>query len=255
MSAHEQHAAVDVDPAAVLLGTHMFGDLTAAEVDPLARAAIVRRYGKGEHIFEVGDPADTMLVVVSGRGRDSILTPDGDEFMHAMWEPGMIVGEAGVFAPDHTRIMAFIAVEPTVVLALPGDYLISFLLRHPITMQRALEVVAAHARAVTVQLAARSLRSLRERVLLHLLELAEANPARADGSAVTPPVSQSMLSTMVGVSRENVNRALAALSAEGVVRAESGAYVVVNRDRAWREVTGGGPEVARPNRGRAAQPG
>ena len=255
MSAREEHAAADVDPAAVLLGTHMFGDLTAAEVEPLARAAVVRRYGKGENIFEVGDPADSMLVVVSGRGRDSILTPDGDEFMYAMWEPGMIVGEAGVFAPDHTRIMAFIAVEPTVLLALPSEHLIPFLLRHPIAMQRALEVVAAHARAITVQLATRSLRSLRERVLLHLLELAEANPPRADGSAVTPPVSQSMLSTMAGVTRENVNRALATLIADGYVRAESGAYVVVDRARAWREVTGGGPEVVRPNRSRAAQPG
>ncbi|MGH7686071.1 MAG: Crp/Fnr family transcriptional regulator [Candidatus Dormibacteria bacterium] len=254
MSASEQRAALDVDPAAVLLSTHMFSDLTAAEVEPLARAAVVRRYGRGEHIFDVGDTADSMLVVVSGQGRDSLLTADGDEFMYAMWEPGMIVGEVGVFAPDHTRLMAFIAVQPTVLLALPRADLMPFLLRHPIAMQRALEVVASHARALRVQLVARSMRPLRERVLLHLLELAEAGPPRADGSAVTPPVSQSMLSTMAGVTRENVNRALATLIAEGVVRAESGAYVVSDRVRAWREVTGGGPEVGRPNRGGVAQP-
>lgn len=239
----------------MLLGTYLFQDLTPAEIEPLARAAEVRRYGPGEHIFDVGDTAEFLYVIVSGEARDSILTLDGDEYMHAMWGPGMVVGDAGFFAPDNSRVMAFIAVQPTVLLLLSRSDVMPFLLRHPAAMRRALENLAATARALTVEAATRSLRSLRDRVLLRLLELADSNPPRADGSAVTPRISQSTLSTMVGVSRENVNRALAALTAAGVVRAESGVYVVVDRARAWDEVMGGGPELSRPNRRRPAERG
>lgn len=244
----------DPDRVSVLLGTYLFQDLTPAEIEPLARSAEVRRYGRGERIFDVGDRADHLYVVLSGEARDSILTDDGDEYMYAMWGPGMVVGEPGFFAAEKTRVMAFIAVQPTTVLMLAYDQVLPFLVKHPAAMSRALEGLAAHSRAQTVQLATTVLRSLRERLLLRLLELAETNPPRPDGSAVTPPVSQSTLSTMVGVSRENVNRALASLVAAGVVRSAGGQYVVVDRARAWREITSGSPEVGRPNR-RTGAPG
>lgn len=239
----------------VLLGTYLFQDLSPAEVEPLARAAEVQRFGAGERIFDIGDRADRLYVIVSGEARDSALTEDGDEYMYAMWGPGMVVGEPGFFSPDKTRVLAFIAVEPMTVLTLTHEHVMPFLLRHPQVMVRALEGLASLARVLTVLGATNTLRSLRERLLLRLLELAETNPLRSDGSAVTPRVSQSMLSAMVGVSRENVNRALAALTARGLVRAESGRYVVVDRERAWREVTSGSPELERPNRRTAPPPG
>lgn len=237
-----------VDRVSVLLGTYLFQDLTPAEVEPLARTADIRQFGRGERIFDVGDRADQLYVIVGGEARDSILTDDGDEYMYAMWGPGMVVGEPGFFAAEKTRVMAFIAVQPTTVLLLAYDRVMPFLAQHPAAMSRALEGLASYSRAQTVQLATTALRSLRERLLLRLLELADTNPLRPDGSAVTPHVSQSTLSTMVGVSRENVNRALASLVAAGAVRSEGGQYVVVDRARAWREITSGSPEVGRPNR-------
>ena len=45
-----------------------------------------------------------------------------------------------------------------------------------------------------------------------------AHWACATGLAVIPEISQSTLAAMTGVSRENVNRALAVLTAEGAIR-------------------------------------
>lgn len=248
-------AAPVPDRVSVLLGTYLFQDLSPAEVEPLARTAEVLRFGRGAHIFDIGDRADRLYVVVSGETRDSVVTEDGDEFMYAMWGPGMVVGEPGFFSPEKTRVLAFIAVAPTTVLALAHEHVMPFLLRHPPAMVRALEGLASLARSLSVQVATDNLQALRERLLLRLLDLADTNPQRRDASAVTPKVTQSMLSAMVGVSRENVNRALASLIASGLVRAEGGQYVVVDRARAWREVTSGSPELERPNRRTAPPPG
>lgn len=53
---------------------------------------------------------------------------------------------------------------------------------------------------------------------MRLLKLAESRPERSSGEAMTPWISQSTLAAMIGVSRENVNRALAALAIDGAVR-------------------------------------
>ena len=53
---------------------------------------------------------------------------------------------------------------------------------------------------------------------------------------------------MVGVTRENVNRALAALAASGAIRMESGSYVLPALDRLRTEISNGQPALERRNR-------
>jgi DNA-binding GntR family transcriptional regulator len=53
---------------------------------------------------------------------------------------------------------------------------------------------------------------------------------------------------MVGVTRENVNRALASLAASGSIRIESGSYVLPALDRLRTEISNGQPVLERRNR-------
>ena len=50
---------------------------------------------------------------------------------------------------------------------------------------------------------------------------------------------------MVGVSRENVNRALSALTAQGSIRQENGQYVLVDEQRLRLELARDWPLAAR----------
>ena len=238
----------EVDPVATLLGTYLFEELSPAEVEPLARAAIERRLDRNEYLTRVGDPADSLWVVASGQLKDQIVTEDGDEVVHSVFGPGMVLGEPGYFAIERNRMMAVIAVEPTVILVLRRDDLTPFLARHPAVVTRALEGLASIARGQTELIAALARRPLQERLLLRLLELAETDLDRPDGAAVTPKIAQSTLAAMVGVSRENTNRALAALAAEGSVRIEAGRYVLPDPERLRVEVSNGGPLLWRRNR-------
>jgi DNA-binding GntR family transcriptional regulator len=61
-------------------------------------------------------------------------------------------------------------------------------------------------------------------------------------------MSQSTLAAMVGVSRENVNRALSALVAEATIRQESGRYVLVDEERVHRELARDWPLASRRDR-------
>jgi biotin operon repressor len=81
-----------------------------------------------------------------------------------------------------------------------------------------------------------------------MLELVDSSPERLSGLATTPKISQSVLAGMVGVSRENVNRALAALMNEGSIRQERGRYVLVDEERLRRELSRDWPLVGRRDR-------
>jgi CRP-like cAMP-binding protein len=241
-------AAREIDRVSLLLDTYLFADLTPAELEPLARAATIRRAVRGEHIFHVGDPADEIVVVASGELKDAVYTEDGDEVVHSLFGRGMVFGEAGFFAPERNRVMAMIALEPCTLLVLRRVELAPFLQRHPQVMLRALEGLSSVARSQTAVIAALARRPLPERLLLCLLDLVETNAQTADDASVTPRVSQATLAAMVGASRENVNRALGALAAEGTVRLEAGRYVIADPDGVRRAVSRGWPLLEKRNR-------
>lgn len=223
--------APDPDRVLLLLGTTVFGDLSPAEVEPLARTATIRRAVRGEHIFDIGDPADAVYVVASGQLRDAIYTDDGAEITHSLWQPGELLGEVGFFARQHKRVMALIALEPTTLVVIGREPLMTFLGRHPGVSLKLLEHVASTSQWQTGMLLTLARRPLADRVVLRLLDLAESSGVADERVATTPRLSQSTLASMVGASRENVNRALAALTADGTVRIEAGRFVIVEPDR------------------------
>jgi CRP-like cAMP-binding protein len=161
----------------------------------------------------------------------------------------MTFGEPGFFAVDHVRIVETLAVQHSAVVVLHRRELVPFMRRHPEVKDRALEALASNTRWQTTMISALSSRPLADRLILRLLELADTNPDRAAGSpAFTPKISQSTLAAMVGVSRENVNRALAALVSGGAIRREGGRYVLIDETTLREQVTRDWPMSIRRDR-------
>jgi len=137
---------------------------------------------------------------------------------------------------------------PTTLIRLDRRDLVPFMGRYPILKDRALEALASNTRFQANLISSLLTRPLAERLVLRLLELIDSSPERRSGEAVTPKITQSTLAAMIGVSRENVNRALAALALDGSVRLEDGRYVLVDEERLRREVAQGWPQPARRDR-------
>jgi CRP-like cAMP-binding protein len=85
-------------------------------------------------------------------------------------------------------------------------------------------------------------------LLLRLVELADTNPRGTDGAGVTPRISRATLAAMVGVSRENVNRTLSALAADGTILIQAGSYVLPELERLREEISDGLPILDTRNR-------
>lgn len=211
-----------------LARSYLFEDLTREQLAPLAAAVGTREYARGEYVWHAGDAADEVYVVVEGEIKDSVLDADGVEIVHFLHGPGMSFGEPGYFALDHNRLVEDVAVAPSVLIRLPRAELDPFMARYPCIKDRVLERLASDMRWISTLVVSLVSRSLADRIGLRLLEMIDSSESTGDGPAVTPPISQAMLAAMVGVSRENVNRALAGLTADGLIRQDRGRYVIVD---------------------------
>jgi CRP-like cAMP-binding protein len=211
-----------------LARSYLFEDLTREQLAPLAASATTRALAREEYLWRVGAPAHDIYVVLSGETKDSVVDADGYEVIHFVHGPGMTFGEPGYFAVDHQRVVEMSALAPTVLIRLDRRYLDPFIAQHPVIKDRALERLASNTRWQTTMLASVFRRSLADRIGLRLLELVDANAERVGDAPVTPKISQSTLAAMVGVSREHVNRSLATLAADGLVRLDRGRYVIAD---------------------------
>jgi CRP-like cAMP-binding protein len=211
-----------------LARSYLFEDLSREQLAPLAERATTRSLVRGEYLFRVGAPAHEIWVVLSGEVKDSIVDADGHELTHWVYGPGMTFGEPGFFAVDHKRLVEIVASAPSVLIRLDRQDLAPFMAQHLSVKDRALERLASNTRWHTMMIASTVRRSLADRVGLRLLELVASNHDRPAGAPVTPKISQSTLAAMVGVSRENVNRALASLTADGLVLFDNGRYRLVD---------------------------
>ena len=90
--------------------TAMRGDLGMEWVKPFTTA---REAHTGDVMFHKGDPANLMFFVVSGRFR---LMEIGIDI-----QPGEIVGELGLLAPDHARTGTLKCLDPGQVLQITYD--------------------------------------------------------------------------------------------------------------------------------------
>lgn len=236
------------DILAGLSKSYLFEDLTVEDLRPLASAVPTRFLVRNERLCNLGDPADELWVVLSGEVKDSVVDAEGYEVIHFVHGPGMTFGEPGFFSVERTRIVEVIALEPTEIVLLRRGDLVPFMDRHPSVKDRALEALASNSRWQTTMISSAARRPLTDRLILRLLELAESSPERSSGEVSTPKISQSTLASMIGVSRENVNRALSALAIDGSIRQENGRYVLIDEERLRREVSRDWPLAGRRDR-------
>lgn len=113
--------------------------------------------------------------------------------------------------------MDIVAVRRSIIVIIDRPTLTDYLGRHPATKDAVIRKMAQVWRWYTVAMTSLVMRPLLERISMRLIELAGSEPRRPDGLAVTPRLSQSTLASMVGVSRKNLNRALAVMMHNGSV--------------------------------------
>jgi len=217
----------------------LFHSLTAAELDDLLAHARVVRYPARAPLFARGDPGGQMIAVISGRVRISLTGPDGHELILNVIEAGQLFGEIAML-DGRDRTADATIVEPAELLIIDRRDFLPFLARHSELAVRLLLTLCERMRTTTDQIEDIFLLPVTARLAKKLLQMAAAHgQPGAGGVKIGARLSQRELGGMLGVSRESINKHLAAWQKAGLVTVEGGAITLLDRDEMTRLAEGG----------------
>ncbi len=208
----------------------LFRFLPPADLDRLGDLAIRRVYGKSEPIFMKGDPGNAMMAVLSGRVQICTYSSDGREVVLNVILPGEVFGEIALIDGGERTADAF-TMETTELLILSRRDFLPYLERNPKVCIKLLEMMCLRMRWTSEQLEDFSFLDLRSRLAKRLLYLATLHGEETEkGTRIGVRLPQHLLASMIGTSREAVNKQLRAWEGEGTIDVSRGSVTIVNRE-------------------------
>ena len=214
-----------------LAAVPLFAGLAAPALESLARAVRSRRFRRGEVVFHLGDPGDALFVVSGGAVKITLPSEAGDEAIIATLRAGDFFGELALLdgAP---RSATATALEPTETLVLPRDRFRDLVATEPAIRDALLAALARELRRLTVHVEDLHFLDIAGRLAARLARLATDQGQRAaDGTIrLDAPLTQTDLASMVGCTRQSVNKLLGLFVRDGLVAIDHEAIVVLDLD-------------------------
>ena len=185
-----------------LRGTMLFSDLQDDSLDHIAEAGTVRSLHRGVVLFDEGATPDQCYLVLSGRIAIAHESEDGRESLLAVLGAGELFGEMG-FLDGYNRSAQARTLEESAVLVVPYAELRLLYEKNPSALWSAVRLLAGRLRTMDEALSDVVFLDVMGRTAKRLLEMA------GDRDEFEMPLTQEELASMVGASRERVNKAIA----------------------------------------------
>jgi len=214
----------------------LFADLSAAELAGLAALMRPRPYARDEVIYLRGDPGTAFYVIASGKVKIALTSPEGKELILRRLGPGGFHGEIALL-DDEPRSADAIATEASMQLVLQRDAFRQFLADHPELATKLLGTVSRYLRSNAELIQDATFLDVPARLARVLLDLASAPGADLPqpGAVIPDRMKQGELASLVGATRESVNKWLRYFQRRGWIRWEPGRLTLLQpaklRDR------------------------
>ncbi|MCC6831129.1 MAG: Crp/Fnr family transcriptional regulator [Thermoleophilia bacterium] len=203
----------------------LFDGVPDADVQRVLSIARRRAFQRGEVVFHVDDPADTLHLVVSGRFAVRVQTAVGDIAILNVVGPGEMFGELALIG-DGRRSATVEALEPAETRSIHRPDFERLRAEHPAVTEVMVAVLAARVSRLSRHLLEALYLPSDKRVRRRLAELARVY-APGGGEALIP-LRQEDLAGLAGTSRATVNRVLREEEARGTVLLGRGRTTVLD---------------------------
>jgi CRP-like cAMP-binding protein len=216
-------SGVRADPE-LLAKLGLFADLTEVELVKLAALMRPRRYARDEVIYLRGDPGTAFYIIVSGKVKIALTSPDGKELILRRLGPSDFHGELALL-DDEPRSADAVATEASLLLVLQRNTFRQFLADHPDIASKLLTTVSQYLRRNAELIQDATFLDVPARLARILLELAGSHGATElppPGAVIPDRLKQSELASLVGATRESINKWLGSFEKQGLIRYDKG---------------------------------
>jgi CRP/FNR family cyclic AMP-dependent transcriptional regulator len=200
----------------------LFTGLTDIELEALARDFVRREFKQDTHIFQQGDAGQVLYLIETGQVRIYVHETEGQERSVVHYGPCDIFGELAVIDGLPRSASAFV-VEDSVVYSLTRDRFRQQMTHSPQLALNFMQALSARMRLTSNQVGNLISLDVPGRLARKLLELARLHGQPGpDGVTIQLAIKQGELGTMVGTTRESINKLLGQFKKQNLIRVEEG---------------------------------
>ena len=206
-----------MNPLALLKQIPLFGTFQPADHEQLAGLLRRRNLKKGDVLFRKGDEGTALYIIINGRMKITVPSKLGDEITLAILNRGDFFGEMALL-DSLPRSADATAVEETLLYVLNRSDFLSFLIHNENAVRSILYALSSRLRKTDDFLTEVCFLNISARLARRLLEMSESlirenNP----GSSMELKLTQKDLASLLGTTRETINRELKILRDRGIV--------------------------------------
>jgi CRP/FNR family transcriptional regulator/CRP/FNR family cyclic AMP-dependent transcriptional regulator len=222
--------------ATYLTRIRMFAGIDPAIAGKLEERARRRSFRRGEVIFHKGDPGATLYIILSGQVKIVLPSEGGEEAVLGVLDEGEFFGELSLI-DGRPRSATIMATQSTEALVLHRDEFLAFLEANPRVAIDLLHTLCQRLRETDEFVEDAIFLDVPGRLAKKLLELAgEYGQSGSGGTMIGLRITQQELATMVGATRESVNKHLRAYRARGIIEIDRQRITVVKPDELRRRI-------------------
>jgi CRP/FNR family transcriptional regulator, cyclic AMP receptor protein len=186
----------------------IFAGLSDEEISQLSSVTRRRTFRSGEVIFHREDPGQILYVIKEGKVKICLISPDGQEISLTVFGKGEHFGELSLL-DNLGRSADAIAMEKVECYTLQRSDFHGAIMKNPKIAIQVLEVLAKRLRNTDQQVEDLIFLDVYGRVAKTLVKLSETHGSKVDdGTRIDIRLTQQELASMVGASRESVNKVL-----------------------------------------------
>lgn len=214
-----------------LLGkSFVFEALDSHARKELAEFSYVKRYEAGQKIFAMGEPGMSMMAIAEGSVRVSMMTPGDRDITLNDLQTGEVFGEIAML-DGGGRSANVDALTNCALVVLERRSFLDVLSRNPTLSIRLIELLCQRVRRSDERMIEVAFLDTQVRLSKLLLRLTTTAPGSSDRPLQKLSQSQSELASMIGNTRESVNRCLGKWQKAGLISLRDGWLVIKDRDR------------------------
>jgi CRP-like cAMP-binding protein len=209
----------------------LFAGLSAGELDALLKEARALRHAKNSHVFEQGQEAHFLFLLLHGHVRAEKTTPDGKQVVMRYVSAGEVFGVAQAIGLKHYPATAVAAVD-SVSLAWPSAAWPRLVAQHPELATNTLKTVGERLQQAHSRIIEMTTDEVERRVARALVRLVDQAGRKVDGGIeIDFPISRADVAKMTGTTLHTVSRILSAWEQQGLVQSGRQRITLLNPGR------------------------
>ncbi|MDI1360958.1 Crp/Fnr family transcriptional regulator [Methylotenera sp.] len=203
---------------------YMFSELQPAQIEPLANGTRMIDAPRGGILFNRGDRAHGFYLLLEGQIKLGVISPQGDEKVIGLIQPGESFGEAVLFLERTFPIYAQATLDSKVLL-ITRDAIFDILDNDVTVVRRMLAGISARNRQLVNDIESISLQNSTQRLIGYLLQISADSP---NPERVQLPANKLTIASMLNITPETLSRVMLRLQTAKLIEVNGKEIVITN---------------------------